>query len=109
MRRLASEGLDAVAPLSLRDVSRWCWEEGARTGDARFCIIAKTLELLASSYEDLGAMPIGPVDRAIAEDLGAVLDDEDAASASARAWRMKERVWAEVREWWESTGHASPQ
>lgn len=102
LRRLAAEGLDAVAPHDVRGLSRWCWEEGVRTGDARYCVVAKTLELVASSYEDWDAIPIGDIDRAIAEDLASILEEKNPAAASLRAWRMKERVQTALTEWWTS-------
>ena len=72
LRRLAEQGLAAFPSFRLRDAADWCWECGGSTGDARWCLLSRTLERLVAETAADGASLVRLIGRVMT--LAAVRD-----------------------------------
>jgi hypothetical protein len=51
LKRLAEVGVSDLPPSLLFDLSPWCWDYGEITGDARYCSLSRTLDIIVEAYE----------------------------------------------------------
>lgn len=61
--RLADEGLADFPPGRFSEAADWCWEWGAATGDARWCLLWRLLQDLAALFDEHEAVPAATVER----------------------------------------------
>lgn len=71
------------------DASKWCWEYGASTGDARWCILSRIIERIAAPFEDsTGALSneqVARIDRALHLHLPHIVNASTAADGASLA------------------------
>lgn len=97
LRRLADEGLAAFPPHGLRTAADHCWDVCETTGDARYCSLWRTLDLLALPFEDEGGPSpavdvIDRIDDVLRGQLRGVLDAPSAEAGSLLGRRLREDV-----------------
>lgn len=96
LRRLADDGLRAFPPDRLPDAAAWCWEFGAATGDARWCLLSRTLDKLAAPFADSnGALPVemtAQIDVVLRDLLPDVLNAPTAAEGASLAQLLDDRL-----------------
>jgi hypothetical protein len=87
-RRLAEHGLAAFPPSRLSEEAEECWAHGVATGDARWCILARTLARLAAPFDEDGQLSknrVEQLDRGLRTLLPDVLDAPGAVEGSSLA------------------------
>jgi hypothetical protein len=95
LERLAREGLAALPPLLLPDIANDCWDRGAITGDARYCLLWRSLDLIAQIFEDRGQLPTPIVDElngAFARLLPGALDATTAEEGTGLARILDDEI-----------------
>lgn len=97
--RLAEEGLAAFPPARLGDAADWCWQHGAATGDARWCLLSRTLALLAVPFDDgegLLSQTMTAADEVLRRHLSDVVLAAEAIEGSGLATLLDEELWRAV-------------
>lgn len=102
LQRLADVGVSALPPARLGEVADDAWAWGEATGDARYCVIWRTLSMVDGWY---GPADDGGVDQAFGDRLDAivmrelpgVLAADDAQTGTATAVTMMEELTTEFR------------
>lgn len=101
LRRLADDGLARFPPARLHEAAEWCWEFGAATGDARWCLLSRTLARLAAPFVDsIGALPselVDQIDAVLREQLPDVLSATSAVEGASLARLLDESLPWDVR------------
>lgn len=102
LQRLADDGLAAFPPDRLPEAAGWCWEFGAATGDARWCLLARTLDRLAAPFTDgNGALPselTSQIDSVLRDLLPDVLYAPTAVEGASLAQLLDDRLpWVAQR------------
>jgi hypothetical protein len=97
-------GVRALPPDLLDTLAPWCWDWGETTGDARFCSLSRSLQILADTFDKRGesggppAPFVDQVDDLLRADVPSVLDATSAEEGSllARALRQElARIYGE--------------
>lgn len=105
LQQLAEHGLAAVPRLD--DVAVACWEHGENTGDARYCVLWRSLQVISGAYGDrpedvhfegLASSVVSRLDGVITRELPAVLSAEDPEHGTAIAVTMARAIDAVFRE-----------
>jgi hypothetical protein len=68
LSRLAESGFSAVPPYEFSGLSDELWAAGASTGDARWCWLARSVELLRQTWDERQVVP-----GRLADDLASTL------------------------------------
>jgi hypothetical protein len=93
--------LDDLRALELRgtkdlaDLISWCWDNAENTGDARYCGVARTLELILDRWDTksgLHSSTVIEMNRILASHLNAILDAESPAAGAGEARWMREQI-----------------
>lgn len=102
--QLAEGGLAAFPPSSLADLAAWCWDFGEASGDARYCSLSRTLDMIAEPFEEHGALDsavVAVINAVLHDALGDVLSAESpqdgAILARSLRFEISERVRAVYR------------
>jgi hypothetical protein len=56
LARLAADGLDGLSQTLVREVAGETWAWGVATADARYCVVARSLEMIDAWFDEYGAM-----------------------------------------------------
>jgi hypothetical protein len=51
IRRLATGGIGAFPPTALPTAAAWLWDYGEATGDARYCSLSRTIEMITAAFD----------------------------------------------------------
>jgi hypothetical protein len=96
IRRLASTGIAAFPPAALASAAEWLWDFGEATGEARYCSLSWTIDMIAVAFEDgyesLPSSVVEAVDVVLSERVPDVLDATSPSGGSALARLMREAV-----------------
>lgn len=99
LRRLADAGIAELPPTLLPDLIQYCWDRCEIDGDARYCVIARTLEPIDRVFEErdeAGGVPthwLEQLDAEIVRRLPAVLDEPEVEAASLVARSMRDEIY----------------
>jgi hypothetical protein len=101
LRRLANgfPDLDALENLWL-----WCWDRGETTGQARYCSVSRSLEMIHRAWEDQGELPhrVGTALRQAFNEAIPLILDETPESGSLFARTLRETVSAILTSWYQT-------
>jgi hypothetical protein len=96
IRRLATGGIGAFPPTALPTAAAWLWDYGEATGDARYCSLSRTIEMITAAfdanYEGLGNAILNEVDGVLATRMPDALGAELPSDGSTLARLMREAV-----------------
>lgn len=96
IRRLATGGIAAYPPTALPSAAEWLWDYGEATGDARYCSVSRSLELITAAfdanYEGLAAGVLADLDGILAAQLPGILGANLPPDGSTFARLMREAV-----------------
>lgn len=84
----------------LRELSEWCWSQAEHTGDARFCGIARCLEVLAVDWDEAGGFSAELAQNlrsAFARHVDGILDAESPSEGASIARLLRDEVGAALR------------
>jgi hypothetical protein len=87
LHRLAKQGLRQLPPSSLPDLAEWCWDSGETSGDARYCSLSRTLNLIWGTFEPHGAASrelVDALDQLLSTQLTAVIQADTAELGALR-------------------------
>lgn len=102
LQRLADEGIGRFPPVSLVELSEWCWSVGEDSGDARYCVISRTLDMLSdlfdASYESVASRLVERLDTDLARLLPEVLDASSSQEGTRKAAVLRESLAAAIAE-----------
>ncbi len=99
LQRLAEVGIAQLPAERLPDLILSCWDRCEVLGDARFCVIARTLEPIDRLFverDEAGGVPsswLVSIDAEVQGRLPAILDEPDIEAASLLARSMREEVF----------------
>lgn len=84
---LASDGFEGVRPTEFADLAAWCRDWCVATGDARFCLLSETLQLIFDAFGEQGlpAAISDAIDEALRRALPHILLATDLSSGSQQA------------------------
>lgn len=96
IRRLAAGGVAAYPPTALPSAAAWLWDFGEATGEARYCSVSRSLEMISAAfdanYEVLPSVVLADLDRILATQLPDVLGAALAPDGSTFARLMREAI-----------------
>lgn len=96
LKRLAKHGLTALLPVShVQDIAEYCWDRGETTGDARYCSLWRSLDVVIQAFESHGYLPAETVrnlDDILMRYLPDVIDAQTAEQGALLARAMREQV-----------------
>ena len=102
LERLAGYGIAAFPPTRLDDAAQYCWDRGVATGDARHCLLWRSLGLMAQSFEERDCLPVAVVDKldeALRRHLLGVLNASTAEEGSGIARILDKEIHDALGAW----------
>ncbi len=94
LQKLAAAGIPQFPPAELATLFDWCWDYGESTGDARYCSLSRSIQVINELFEPYGAVPtelINSLDGVLAARLVTVISapSPEAGSKLAKALRQE--------------------
>jgi hypothetical protein len=97
--RLASNGVAAFPPDDLSALAELCGEHGEFTGDARYCSLQRTIEIVDLLFQEDGAVElrlVNRIDQMLGEQLPGVLNAAEAVDGAQAARRLRLEILSAI-------------